>query len=123
VVFDPATIPKQCKRQGKHPGWIMVSEAMSDAKLKALASKSVLWIRQTVYGVPFTHYKDYVNPLCVGRGHINSNKDFSQSQKRKQSLAGWKVAKPILGALWSGMNLPCGTVAAVCPVRLRQQRC
>ena len=113
VVFDPATIPKQCKRQGKHLGWIMVSEAMSDGKLKALAIKSLLWIRQTVYGVPFTHYKDYVNPLGVGRGQINPNKDFSQSQKRKQWLAGWKVAKAILDALWSGMNLPCGTVAAV----------
>ena len=113
MVFDPATIPKQCKRQGKHLGWIMVSEAMSDGKLKALATKSLLWIRQTVYGVPFTHYRDYVNPLGVGRGQINPNKDFSQSQKRKQWLAGWKVAKAILDALWSGMNLPCGTVAAV----------
>ena len=49
----------------------------------------------------------------MGRGLINPNKDFSQSHKRKQWLAGWKVAKAILDALWSGMNLPCGTVAAV----------
>ncbi len=113
VVFDPTTIPKQCKRPGKHSGWVMLSDSTSGGNLKALAAKSDLWIRQAVCGTPFTHYKNFVNPLGVGRGHINPNKDFSQSQKRKQWLTGWKVSKAILDALWSGMNLPDGTVAAV----------
>ena len=113
LVFDPATIPKQCKRAGKHLGWIVVSEAMSDGNMRALATKSDLWVRQTVCGIPFTHYKEYVNPLGFGRGNVNPNKDFSQSQKRKQWLTGWKVAKSVLDALWSGMKLEQGSVAAV----------
>ena len=113
VVFDPASMPKQCKRPGKHLGWIVVSDATSDGSLKARATKSDLWVRQTVCSVPFSHYKDYVNPLGLGRGNVNPNKDFSQSQKRKQWLTGWKVAKSILDALWSGMKLEHGSAAAV----------
>ena len=44
---------------------------------------------------------------------VNPNRDFSQSQKRKQGLSGWKVAKAILDSLRENMNLPGGTVAAV----------
>ena len=50
---------------------------------------------------------------CQSRGQVNPNRDFSQSQKRKQGLSGWKVAKAILDSLRENMNLPGGTVAAV----------
>ena len=91
IVFDPATIPKQCRRPGKHMGWIVVNESMNnEGKLRALAARSELWVRQAVVGVPFTNYKDYVNPLNTGRGLLNPCRDFSPSQKRKQWLAGLK---------------------------------
>ena len=76
VVFDLATIPKQRKRPGKHLVWVMVSEEISDGKLRAWATKSELWVRQAVCNVPFTHYKDYVNPLGVGRGLVNPQQGF-----------------------------------------------
>ena len=113
VVFNPDTIPKQCKRPGRHMGWLLVSDKMAGSKLRALATKSDLWIRQTVCNVPFSHHKDYVNPLGVGRGLIDPRKDFSQSQRRKQWISGWRVAKHIFDALLSGMQLQEGSVASI----------
>ena len=114
LFFDPAEIPKQSHRPGKHLGWIVVSDAVSpDGQLRALAAKCILWIRRCVVMVPFMHQKDYVNPLNVGRGHVNPAKDFSVSQKRKQWLAGWKLCQAVLSQVWSGMNLPDHAAACI----------
>ena len=112
LVFDPDTIPKQSRRLGKHKGWIVLNSQCSESA-GSLFVQSQLWVRTSVVNVPMTASKFWVNPLQGVRGALDPRKDFSSSAKRKQWLAGWKLAKATLDTLWSNMPLTPACAASI----------